>query len=120
MVRTTRAFARVSHSLNWVLKSAGEVKSRPGMNEVSKNPLRRSTIPLDSGSRGGSRTSVVASVPVNPATPSACRLPRPMPGSLSQISRRGTRPSSRSSSQVASSRSSVRRVGIIRPSMKRE
>ena len=90
------------------------------MNEVSKKPLRRSTIPFDSGSRGGSRSSVVANVPVNPATPSACRLPRPMPASLSQISRRGTRPSSRSSSQVANSRSSVRLVGIIRPSMKRE
>ena len=50
MVRTTRAFAVVSQSPNWVLKSAGEVKSRPGMKEVSKNPLRRSTMPLDSGS----------------------------------------------------------------------
>ena len=90
------------------------------MNEVSKNPLRRSTIPLDSGSRGGSRTSVVAKVPVNAATPAAFRLPRPMPGSLSQISRRGTRPSRRSSSQLANSRSSVRLVGTIRPSMNRE
>jgi hypothetical protein len=43
-----------------------------------------------------------------------------MPGSLSQISRRGTRPSTLSSSQVASSKSSVLRVGIIRPVMKRE
>ena len=41
---------------------------RPGMNEVSKNPLRRSTIPLDSGSFGGSWTILVASVPVNAAT----------------------------------------------------
>jgi hypothetical protein len=30
-----------------VLKSDGEAKSRPGMNEVSKKPLRRSTIPFD-------------------------------------------------------------------------
>ena len=71
MVRTVRAFATVSHAVNWVLKSAGEVKVLPGMNEVSKNWLRRSTMPLDSGSRGRSRTSVVARVPVNAATPSA-------------------------------------------------
>ena len=86
------AFASSSQSLNWALKSAGEANERPGMNEVSNQPLRRSTMPLDSGSRGGSNTSLVASVPMNAATPSAWRLPRPMPGSLSQISRRGTRP----------------------------
>ena len=63
---------------------------------------------------------MVANVPVKAATPSACRLPRPMPGSLSQISRRGTRPNTWSSSQVANSRSSVRLVGIICPSMNRE
>ena len=40
-------------------------------------------------------------------------MPRPMPASLSQISRRGTRPSCWISSQDASSRSSVVRVGII-------
>ena len=59
----------VSQSANWVLKSAGDAKSRPGMKEVSKNPLRRSTMPLDSGSYGLSRCSVVASVPVNAADP---------------------------------------------------
>ena len=48
---------------------------------------------------------VVARVPVNAPTPSACRLPRPMPDSLSQISRRGTRPSCCSSSHIPSSRS---------------
>ena len=77
------------------------------MNEVSKNPLRRSTIPFDSGSRGRSCTILVASVPVNAATPSASRPPRPMPDSLSQISRRGTRPSCWISSHDPSSRSSV-------------
>jgi hypothetical protein len=120
VVRTTRVFAVASHPLNWALKSAGEVKSRPGMNEVSKNPLRRSTTPFDSGSRGLSRSSVVANVPVNAATPSACRVPRPMPVSLSQINRRGTRPSSTSSAHIPSSKSWVARVGIIRPTMKRE
>ena len=51
-MRTTRAFALLSQSANWALKSAGEAKVRPGMNEVSKKPLRRSTTPLDSGSLG--------------------------------------------------------------------
>ena len=45
------------------------------MNEVSNQPLRRSTTPLDSGSSGGSSTSLVASVPMNAATPSARRWP---------------------------------------------
>lgn len=43
-----------------------------------------------------------------------------MPGSLSQIKRRGTRPIWRSSSHEPSSRSSVFRGGIIRPVMYRE
>ena len=43
-----------------------------------------------------------------------------MPGSLSQISRRGTRPSCRISSHEPSNKSSVFRVGIIRPVMNRE
>ena len=43
-----------------------------------------------------------------------------MPDSLSQISRRGTRPNCWSSSQDPSSRSSVFLVGIIRASMNRE
>lgn len=57
---------------------------------------------------------------MNAATPSARRWPRPMPGSLSQISRRGTRPSCWISSQEPNSRSSVFRVGIIRPVTNRE
>jgi hypothetical protein len=102
------------------LKSAGPVKLRPGMNEVSNQPLRRSTTPLDSGSFGGRSTSLAASVPMNEATPSARRCPRPMPGSLSQINRLGTRPSCCNNSHEPSSRSSVLRVGIIRPVMNRE
>jgi hypothetical protein len=36
VVRTIRALALVSQSVNWALKSAGPVKWRPGMKEVSK------------------------------------------------------------------------------------
>jgi len=39
------------------------------MNEVSKNPLRRSTIPFHSGSYGRSCSTLVANVPANAATP---------------------------------------------------
>ena len=120
IVRTTRAFALVSQSVNWASKSAGDVNDRPGMNDVSNQPLRRSTTPFDSGSRGGSSTSLVARVPMNAATPTAGRCALPMPVSLSQISRRGTRPSCWISSHDASSRSSVVRVGIIRATMNLE
>ena len=92
VVRTTREFAMLSQSVNWVLKSAGDAKSRPGMNEVSNQPFRRSTTPLDSGSRGRSSTTLVAKVPANTAVGSVS-FRRPIPDSLSQISRRGTRPS---------------------------
>lgn len=51
MVRTIRAFALVNQSPTWALKSAGDAKSRPGT-EVSRNPLGRSTMPLNSGSKG--------------------------------------------------------------------
>jgi len=49
---------------------------------------------------------------------SACRLPRPMPDSLSQINRRCTRPSCCSSSHIPNSRSCVCLVGIMRPTGK--
>jgi hypothetical protein len=62
----------------------------------------------------------VASVPVNAATPAASFPPRPIPVSLSQISRRGTRPSAQISSHEPSSGSSVVRVGIILAVVKRE
>ena len=94
---------------------------RPGMNEVSKNPLRRSTMPLDSGSlRLAAAPSWWPASPRTPRRPRRSRCPRPMPGSLSQISRRGTRPSCWISSHDPSSRSAVFRVGIIRPVMNRE
>lgn len=70
--------------------------------------------------RPGRCTIAVASVPQNAATPSASFPPRPIPDSLSQISRRGTRPICRISSHDPSSRSSVVRVGIIRPAVNRE
>lgn len=57
---------------------------------------------------------------MNAVTPSARRCPRPMPGSLSQINRRGTRPSCWINSHDPSNRSSVLRVGIIRPVMNLE
>ena len=120
VVRTTRAFARVSQWPNWVLKSAGEANDRPGMNEVSNHPSRRSTIPLDSGSLGGNSTSLVANVPMNDATPPARRCPRPIPGSLSHNNRRGTAPSCWISSHDPNSKSSVLRVGTIRPTTNRE
>jgi hypothetical protein len=104
-----------------LLGSVGVEKiDRSGMNEVSNQPLRRSTTPLDSGSHGGSSTSLLATVPMNTLTPAANRFPRPMPVSLSQISRRGTRPNCCSRSHMPSSRSSALRVGIIRASMNRE
>ena len=119
-VLTLRLFAFANQPVSWSLKSCGEVNDLPGMNEVSNQPFLRFTMPLDSGSFGGSSTSRVASVPMNAATPSARLAPRPMPGSLSQSNRRGTAPRWPSSSHVPSSRSSVLRVGIILASMKRE
>jgi hypothetical protein len=62
---------------------------------------------------------LLAKVPANTAAGSVS-LPRPIPDSLSQMSRRGTRSSRASSSHEPSSRSGVLRVGIIRASMNRE
>lgn len=56
-------------------------------------------------------------MPPNAPRPSAWRLPRPIPDSLSQISRRGTRPSCCSNSHIPRSRSAGCRVGIIRVSV---
>ena len=83
IVRTVRRFARAGQSSNWAVKSAGDAKWRAGMNDVSNQPLRRSTTPLDSGSFGGSNTTFVAKVPAKAVTPSARRRPLPMPASLS-------------------------------------
>jgi hypothetical protein len=56
-----RWFACGNQPVSWALKSSGEANCRPGMNEVSKYRFVRSTIPLDSGSRGGSCTIRVPS-----------------------------------------------------------
>jgi hypothetical protein len=44
--RSIRAFALGNHAAGWVVRSTGLVNDRPGMNEVSKNPLVRSITPL--------------------------------------------------------------------------
>ena len=91
------------------------------MNEVSNQPLRRSTIPLDSGSRGGSSTSLVASVPMNAGDPlgaalrrGRCRARCPRSAGAAPGPAAGAAPTI----PAADPRSSV--VGIIRPSMNRE
>lgn len=65
-----RASATLSNQfVNWEMKSSGPVNVRPGMKEVSKYPLRRSTKPLDFGSRGGRSRTWVPSTPMNAFTP---------------------------------------------------
>jgi hypothetical protein len=76
-----RRFAVLNQFDIWVLKSSGDSHVRPGKSDVSRNPFMRSTMPLDSGSRGFNCTNLVARVPWNPITPSA-RVPRrPIPAS---------------------------------------
>ena len=48
-VEWTRSFAMCSHDASWSLKSAGEVKRRPGRKLVSKYLLVLSTRPLGLG-----------------------------------------------------------------------
>ena len=113
MRRTSRPFAVGNQPASWVLKSAAPVNVRPGRNEVSRNRLARSTIPLDSGSNGLTWTRRVASTPVNPATPAARAPRRPIPASLSQTSRLGTPPNVLSSIHIPANRSPVVREGSI-------
>jgi hypothetical protein len=87
-----RVFARTSQSASWVLKSDGEVNVRPGRNEDSKNPLLRSTMPLNSGSRGGANRIRVANVPANAAAGALTRPVPPIADSRSQTSVFATRP----------------------------
>ena len=47
----------------WALKSAGELKVRPGRNEVSKWSWKRSTMPLASGSAGLQMITFAPSTP---------------------------------------------------------
>ena len=106
--------------MNWSLKSSGDVKVRPGMNEVSNQPLRRSTSLLDSGSLGGNNTSLVAKVPMKAATPSARRLTATDAGLVVPDQPTWDPSKLLDSSQEPNSRSSVFRVGIIRPVTNRE
>ena len=84
-----------------------------------KNRFIRSTMPLDSGSFGGSWRMVQPSTPANDAAESVSR-PCPMPLSLSQISRSGTTAASWISDHIPPNRSGAVRVGIIRAWMKPE
>jgi hypothetical protein len=89
--RGVRSFATdTSQSCNWELKSWGETNTRPGRNEVSRYLFARSTIPLDSGSRGLSRTKRVARDAAKNAAGFVNVLRPPIPASLSQTNLRGT------------------------------
>jgi hypothetical protein len=121
MARTVRVLARVaSQSVSWSLKSAGEAKPLPGKNEVSKNPLLRSTIPLNSGSRGGTRRILVARVPANAAAGTLTRPVPPIADSRSHTIVFGTRPSWEISSHIPARMSPACRDGIIVADRNRE
>lgn len=62
----------------------------------------------------------MANTPANSATPAASRLRRPIAVSLSQISRRGTRPKRSISDHDPNNKSSVCRVGTMTSLMNRE
>jgi hypothetical protein len=121
MARTVRVLARVaSQSPSWSLKSAGDANARPGRNEVSKNPLLRSTIPLNSGSRGGASLILVASVPANAAAGDVSFPVPPIADSRSQTSVLVTRPSSLIRAHMPESRSPPWREGNILAARNRE
>jgi hypothetical protein len=102
------------------LKSNGEVNVRPGRNEVSKNPLRRSTRPLDSGSRAGASLIRTPNVPANDAA-STVNLPvPPIADSRSHTSVRGHAPQPPMTSHIPARMSPARRDGIITASVTRE
>lgn len=73
MVRTTRRFAPSIHSANWVLKSHGEPKVRPGMNEVARHPATFSRNHDDDPAQPTRSTSTVAGMPGNAANSSRTR-----------------------------------------------
>lgn len=120
MARTVRVFARTSQSASWSLKSAGDAKTRPGRNEVSKNPLLRSTIPLNSGSRGGANRILVANVPANAAAGTLTRPVPPIADSRSQTSVLGTRPIPAINCHIPDRMSPAWRDGIIVADRNRE
>jgi hypothetical protein len=88
---------RTDQSCSWVLKSVGEVKTRPGRNARSRGSWNRSTNPLASGSRL-QITTLAAKVPQNAwhepvrsvAVPAIARsrLRHPAPTSLSVSGRK--------------------------------
>jgi hypothetical protein len=110
----------VSQSAIWTLKSAGKANVRPGRNEVSKNPLLRSTMPLNSGSFGGASRILVASVPANAAAGTDTRPVPPIADSRSQTDVFGTRPSWEISSHIPDRMSPPCRKGIIIAEWNRE
>lgn len=118
--RTVRALARGSQSASWVLKSAGEANRRPGRNEVSRNPLARSTMPLYSGSRGGASTIRVARVPANAAAATLTFPLPPIADSRSHSSVLVTRPTWEISCHIPARMSPACRDGIIVAVMNRE
>lgn len=109
-----------SQSVSWSLTSAGDAKPRPGRNEVSKNPLLRSTIPLNSGSLGGASRILVARVPANAAAGAVSFPVPPIADSRSQTSVLGTRPSWEISSHIPDRMSPACRDGIIVAEWNRE
>ena len=115
-----RVLARGSQSASWVLKSAGEANPRPGRNEVSKNPLLRSTIPLNSGSRGGASRTRVARVPANAAAGTLTRPVPPIADSRPQTSVFGTRPNCEINCHIPAKMSPAWRDGIIVADRNRE
>jgi hypothetical protein len=102
------------------LKSAGEAKCRPGRNEVSRKPLWRSTIPLNSGSRGGASRIWVASVPANAAAGTLTRPVPPIADSRSHSSVLVTRPSWQINAHMPDRMSPACRDGIIVAAVNRE
>ena len=89
------------------------MNERPGRNEVSKNSLFRSVMPLDSGSRAGSNRIRVPSVPANIAADAPTRPRPPIADSRSHTSVLDTAPIASISCHIPDNRSPARREGSI-------
>ena len=83
------------------------------MNQVSKYPLPRSTMPCDSGSKAFHNYNRVASDPANTSASTVNFRPHLIPASLPQVSHPGTAPSPASQRQGPANRSPVVRDGIM-------
>lgn len=90
------------------------------MNEVSRNPLARSTMPLNSGSRRGASRIRVARVPANAAAGAETRPVPPIADSRSHTRVFGTRRSCEISCHIPDRMSPACRDGIITAVMNRE